>query len=279
MPPSWPSAWPPNSAPDAARMAAARRLLLPAALAASALLNVWLYRRARQYLREANAVRLDPLGLRAAGLSLTPGNRAAVPLSETYGVSPPSRPRVVFYGDSRAAQWPAPALDSFEFINAGVNGQSTAQALERCRHHLGPLRPDIVVLQAGINDLRLIPMFPDQQAALTAGCLANLRALAGLALADCAVVVLTTLFPLGPAPVGWPFYWSPAVAESVREVNAALRSWAAPGLVVFDAYALLAAPDGQALPAYAEDTLHLTPEGYAALNVGLAEVLLALRTD
>lgn len=246
-------------------MPAARRLLLPAAvagLAASLLLNIWLYRRARQYLREASAIRLDPLGLRASGLSLTPPPPSA-----------PGRPRVVFYGDSRAAQWPAPALAEFEFVNAGVNGQSTAQALERYRYHLAPLRPDIVVLQAGINDLRLIPMFPGEQAALTAGCLANLRALADLARAEGAVVVVTTLFPLGPAPVGWPFYWSSAVAESVLAVNAELRNWAAPGLVVFDAYALLAADDGQAQPAFAEDTLHLTPAGYAALNAALAALL------
>jgi len=65
---------------------------------------------------------------------------------------------VVFFGDSRAYDWPAPSgLEGLEFVNRGIGNQTTAQVLGRFEAHIAPLHPQVVVLQVGINDLKLIP--------------------------------------------------------------------------------------------------------------------------
>jgi lysophospholipase L1-like esterase len=47
-------------------------------------------------------------------------------------------------------------------------------------------------------------------------------------------------------------------------------------VVIFDAFAVLAADDGLVQPDYALDMLHINRRGYAALNQALADVLTGL---
>lgn len=238
---------------------------LGALAAASLVLNGWLVRLVRRYYIHAQEVRLDPLGLRAAGISLTPGPAAA------EGVT-----RVVFFGDSRARQWPAPeGLRGFEFIQRGLDGQTSAQVLERYPHHVRPLKPDVVVIQVCVNDLRLLALYPERQAELVAACLANTRALVDLAAADGATVILTTVFPAGPAPVHERWLWLPPMVKAIALVNAELAGWAGPNFMVLDTAAILA-EGGEVRADYAFDSLHLGEAGYAALNTVLAEVLRSL---
>jgi lysophospholipase L1-like esterase len=237
---------------------------LGALAAASLVINGLLLRLVRRYYIDAQEVRLDPLGLQAAGISLTPG-----PAPE--GVT-----RVVFFGDSRARQWSTPeGLEGFEFVRRGLDGQTSAQVLERYRYLVRPLRQDVVVLQAGVNDLRLLALYPEREAELAAACLANLRALVDLAVADGATVILTTVFPAGPAPVHERLFWLPPLVEAIATVNAELAGWAGPDVVVLDTAAILT-EDGAVRAEFAFDALHLNDAGYAALNVVLVEMLRSL---
>jgi len=70
---------------------------------------------------------------------------------------PPPRPgekRVVFFGDSITAGWP---LDQFfpgrPYLNRGIGGQTTSQALVRFRQDVIDLRPAAVVILLGTNDI------------------------------------------------------------------------------------------------------------------------------
>ncbi len=101
-------------------------------------------------------MRLDPLGLR----------RINVP----SGVSEPA---IVFYGDSRMAQWPQSSWLAEPVVNLGIAGQTTRQILDRFDEHLSPLRPKVVVIHAGINDLKTIPLFTDDEAHITAAALTD----------------------------------------------------------------------------------------------------------
>jgi len=65
-----------------------------------------------------------------------------------------SKPLVVFFGDSRAYEWSAIANIPIEFVNRGINGQTTNQVLGRTSAHVASLSPNFVVIQVGINDLR-----------------------------------------------------------------------------------------------------------------------------
>lgn len=237
--------------------------LLSLALVISILLNYLTFSYARQYYLQLNAARLDPLGL-----SYYSDQR----------VSPASgRIRVVFFGDSRAADWPVPAgLDSYEFINRGIGAQTSAQVVERFEAHIAPLRPQVIIVQVCINDLKTIPLFPELRETIVTNCQENIERIIAEAREFKATIILTTIFPLGELPLERRLFWSDEVAETIEEVNHFMATLQAEDVIVFDAAAVLADDQGKVQKIYSRDFLHLTEAGYAALNEELAPLLLQL---
>jgi lysophospholipase L1-like esterase len=231
-----------------------------AALLASALLNLHLYREVGRWMRLFNLTRLNPLGS---------GEFTAVEAASG------EEPLILFFGDSRARSWPAPSLAGAAFANRGVNGHTTVQCLLRFEEHVTPLQPDIVIIQAGINDLVAIALLPGERDALIQQTAANLARLAERARATGATVIVTTIFPAGDVPLAqWPF-WSEEIERAVAEVNRQLAALAAEGIIVFDTSPVLVGDDGRVQPRYAEDELHLNAAGYEALNAALLPLLQA----
>ena len=124
-------------------------IALIVALAVSIQLNIQLYREAADNYRDLNGVRLDPLGLSVYAAA----NQQSLPAE---------RPVVVIIGDSRAAEWTAPTMSNFTFVNRGIGAQTTAQVLGRFAPDVAPVTPDIAVIQVGINDLKALPLFPER---------------------------------------------------------------------------------------------------------------------
>lgn len=229
-------------------------LLLAGSLAA----NFWLYRRGSLYYRTLSRLRLDPLGLNA--LPVVEANAA--------------KRKIVFFGDSRAAGWPAPSGDGKEqFINRGIGGQTTAQIMGRFQAHITPLMPNVVILQMGINDLKTIPLFPGDKQKIIESCIQHLDEAVAAARKLGAAVIVSTIFPVGEVPLERRFFWSPAVGEGIFAVNAHIKRLNQEGVVIFDAAAILADGDGMLKKEYRQDFLHVNSAGYAALNHALASVL------
>ena len=64
--------------------------------------------------------------------------------------------RVVFLGDQVTELWaksPAGFFPGKPFLNRGIGGQTTAQMLVRFQQDVVALKPKVVVIQAGLNDL------------------------------------------------------------------------------------------------------------------------------
>jgi lysophospholipase L1-like esterase len=183
------------------------------------------------------------------------------------------RPLVLFYGDSRARAWPAPALDGVQFENRGINGHSSVQSLLRFDSHVPPLQPDIVIIQVGINDLTAIASLPREAGQLTRATGDNIVSMVEQSRAQGATVVVTTIFPPGRIPLARMPFWSDDIASAIAKVNERLRGLAADGVIVFDTVPVLAGEDGRVLPRYARDELHLNEAGYEALNDALLPML------
>lgn len=222
-------------------------------------LNWFTFTKASQYYLELNATRLDPLGL------------------NNYPTTPPlpslTTPRFVFFGDSRAAQWPAPDLPGIEFINRGIGAQTSTQAAGRFAEHVVPLQPDIVLVQVGINDLKTIPLFPRRRDAIVAACKTNIGRIVTQAQEMGATVILTTIFPTQPPSLERSFYWSTEADAAILEVNEYIHSLQTDNVIILDSHTLLVGIDGYTLSAYAADFLHLKPAGYAQLNTMLQPLL------
>lgn len=174
----------------------------------------------------------------------------------------PSR-RVVFFGDSRAAWWPVPVLPGLACVASGVPGATAGYLARRFTPMVAPLRPDIVVIQMGVNDLA-----GSQPSAAAGDVVHAIAAVVAGARALGAQVILTTIFPIAGIP-----FPDHATQAAIDAVNAGLHALAAPGVMVFDSATVLAGADGYLQPAYAADTLHLNAAGYAALNAALAQLL------
>ena len=188
----------------------------------------------------------------------------------------PGGVRVLFLGDSRAEQWPALPADRFQTINAGVGGETTAQVLLRTRRLLAEEHPAVVIIQAGINDLKAIGVLPRSAPTIQAQCLSNLVAMVRECQDQGAGVVVTLIFP--PGPVDWQrrLFWSPRIAPAVQEINNALSRQFAPksGVVILDTVNLLSPPpEGGPPQEYYEDTLHLRPAAYMNLQAALLPLL------
>ncbi|HET9906767.1 MAG TPA: GDSL-type esterase/lipase family protein [Anaerolineales bacterium] len=219
--------------------------------------NVVFFESAQRYYLLLNASKLDPLGLSA--FADTPGNMQP--------------PLIVFFGDSRAAEWPAPEkVRNATFLNRGIGNQTTAQLLGRFNVHVAPLHPQIIVLQAGINDLKTIPLFPDQKEVIINNCKANLKQIVDLSLAIDARVIVTTIFPLGRVPIERRPFWSDDVEIAINDVNAFIRTLESDNVIVIETNKVLANADGLVDDQYSQDFLHLNPAGYAVLNDAIDEL-------
>jgi lysophospholipase L1-like esterase len=223
--------------------------------AASLVANVGLGLSCLKLYRRELGVRLHPAGP-------VPGNVAPAA----------GRVQVLFLGDSRMEEWPDLARARFATVNAGAGGETTAQVRLRAAATLEAVRPEFVVLQAGVNDLKSIGALPGMAVETEAQCLANLIALVELCRERGARVVLVPVLPTSrPSLVRWPI-WSSEIDVARRRVNSALRKrfQAVPGVAVLDDNLLR--PD----TADYRDTLHFSAAGYAKLEAATLKSIAAL---
>jgi lysophospholipase L1-like esterase len=191
--------------------------------------------------------------------------------NEKLGSPAPGEKRVVFYGDSITDAWGRRGDETKFFpgkayVNRGISGQTTAQMLVRFRQDVVDLKPKVVVILAGTNDLAgntglsSLKMIED-----------NFESMDEIAKANHIKVILASVLPVTDYP--WRRGLHPA--EKVRELNAWLKSYAAKrGDVYLDYYAAMSNAEGGLDAKLASDGVHPTPAGYAIM-APLAEKAIA----
>jgi lysophospholipase L1-like esterase len=224
-----------------------------AALVASLVGNVVLVFACLEFYRREQRVRLHPTSPVPAMAA-----RAAARMS------------VLFLGDSRMQEWPDLPRDRFATVNAGGGGETTAQILLRTVPTLDATRPELVVVQAGVNDLKAIGALPGRAREIENECLANLVALVELCRARGARVVLIPVLPTAEPSLLRRLVWSSEIDAARRRVNAALRKRfaGAAGVALLDENLL------HADHADYRDTLHFTPAAYRKLESATLKAIL-----
>jgi lysophospholipase L1-like esterase len=170
--------------------------------------------------------------------------------------------RVVFMGDSITEGWKIEGPDGYfagkPYVNRGISGQTTPQMLVRFRQDVIDLKPAVVVILAGINDIAG-NTGPETLEEIEG----NLASMAELAAAHHIRVVMCSVLP------AFDFPWSPGKvpAPKVLALNAWMKGYAAEkGHVYVDYHsAMKDARDG--LPAtLSHDGVHPLPAGYAVMT-------------
>ena len=116
--------------------------------------------------------------------------------SENTELPPPApgEDRVVFLGDETTEQWGKGQGKFFPgkpYLNRGIKGQTTAQMLVRFRQDVISLKPKVVVILAGTNDIAAV-MGPSTQGMMTE----NFMSMVELAKANGIRVVLASILPV-----------------------------------------------------------------------------------
>lgn len=174
---------------------------------------------------------------------------------------PPATPaRVVFMGDSITEGWIDRQPDFFtgDRIDRGISGQTTTQMLARFRADVIDLKPRVVHIMAGTNDIA-----GNIGATSLDRIEANIRTMVDLAEAHGIAVVIGSVLPARQ------FNWRPEIApvEPIAALNARLRALARERNLVFaDYYAALDNGRHGLAKAHAKDGVHPTAAGYAVMR-------------
>ena len=168
--------------------------------------------------------------------------------------------RVVFMGNSITEVWAQHFPTMFPgkpYVGRGISGQTTPQMLVRFRQDVIALRPKVVVILAGTNDLAgntgpsTLEMIQD-----------NLVSMVELAKANGIRVVLSSVLPVHDYP------WRPGLepAGKIVALNAWMKDYAARNGVVFLDYHPAMADGRQGLKAeLTYDGVHPNEAGYRVM--------------
>jgi lysophospholipase L1-like esterase len=168
--------------------------------------------------------------------------------------------KVVFIGDSITESWVTgdPKLFSDGVIGRGISGQTSPQILLRFFQDVIELRPQIVHIMAGTNDIAGNTGLTTEQAFEN-----NIVAMVTLARAHHIQVALASILPAGS------FSWKPGLrpAATIKELNNWLRSYAQKSHIRFvDYYAVLTDTQGGFKAELSDDGVHPNQDGYAAMR-------------
>ncbi len=187
--------------------------------------------------------------------------------------------RVVFMGDSITEGWgqkgTATSPDRGEFfpgkpyINRGISGQTTPQMLVRFRQDVIDLKPKVVLLLAGTNDIA------ENTGKITLPEIGgNIASMSELARANGIRVVLCSVLPASE------FRWHPGLepAPKIRALNAWIKDYATKnGVVYVDYYSSMSNSEGGLKTDLSPDGVHPNKAGYEIMaplaEAGIAEAL------
>lgn len=167
---------------------------------------------------------------------------------------------VVFMGDSITEGWARtdPGLFSNGIVGRGISAQTTPQMLVRMHSDVIALKPRVVHIMAGTNDVagNTGPMRPEDTQN-------NFKAMCEIAKAHGIRVAL------GASPPASKYWWKPEIQprDAVLALNAWLRGYAKQIGATFADYAeVLSDGKGGVNLAFAKDEVHPTAEGYKAMR-------------
>jgi lysophospholipase L1-like esterase len=174
--------------------------------------------------------------------------------------------RVVFMGDSITDSWDDQQYGGFfpgkPYIDRGISGQTTPQMLIRFRAEVIALKPKVVVIHAGTNDIagNTGPMSLEAIAD-------NLTSMAELACANKIRVVLASVMPISDyekTDDGNPIIQSVRrPPEQIKALNDWMRKYAADNHAIYlDYYSAMVDDKGFLKDELSDDGLHPNQKGY-----------------
>ncbi len=178
------------------------------------------------------------------------------------GLTGENEKRIVFMGDSITEEWGNLYPEFFSgknYINRGIGGQTTPQMLIRFKPDAIDLKPDVIVILAGTNDIAgntgpsTVRMITD-----------NIFSMAELAIAYDIIVVLASILPV------YQYSWADDVIDPpsiVDSINIKIKEYVEnQGLVYLDYYSSMVDDQKGLKIDYTGDGVHPNEAGYKVMS-------------
>lgn len=178
--------------------------------------------------------------------------------------------RVVFMGNSITEGWVKIHPEFFKengYVGRGISGQTSYQFLLRFREDVINLKPKLVIINAGTNDIaeNTGPYDID----ITFG---NIASMAEIAKANKIKVILTSVLPAAG------FRWNKKITDApdrIEALNAKIKEYAKANKIPYvDYYTPMVTGAERALnPDYSKDGVHPTLDGYIVMEALIKPVI------
>lgn len=181
--------------------------------------------------------------------------------AENKKLKPPGKKeqRIVFMGNSITEFWKSDRpFFSSTYINRGISGQTTAQMLMRFKQDVITLKPYVVVILGGINDIA-----QNQGHVTLEQTFNNISAMAALAKKNNIKVILSSVLPAED------FYWKPGLqpALKIKKLNAMIKSYCLRNKLYYvNYYSAMVDQRGGLQKIYSEDGVHPNIRGYKVME-------------
>jgi lysophospholipase L1-like esterase len=174
----------------------------------------------------------------------------------------PGEDRVVFFGDSITDIWKLD--DSFpgkHYVNRGIGGQTTSQMLVRFRQDVIDLRPKIVVILAGTNDIA-----GNTGPISNENIEANLASLAELAKVHSIRMIFSSVLPVNNYTPKSQEFFASRPPQRILALNTWLKDYCAKNdLTYLDYFSAMVDDKGLLKRDLSEDGLHPNQAGFAVM--------------
>ncbi len=188
--------------------------------------------------------------------------------NEKLGLASSNENRIVFMGNSITESWGNMSPEFFSkkpYINRGISGQTTPQMLVRFRTDVIDLKPKVVVILAGTNDIAgntgptTLKMISD-----------NIFSMAELARANGIKVILSSVLPAYDYP------WKPGLqpADKIIKLNEIIKTYTEKNNMMYLDYHTSMADQRNGLKdTYTYDGVHPNKKGYQVMEPLAEEAL------
>jgi lysophospholipase L1-like esterase len=173
----------------------------------------------------------------------------------------PDEKRVVFMGNSITEGWVKSDPDFFNgkaYVGRGISGQTTPQMLVRFRQDVINLKPSVVIILAGTNDIA-----GNTGPSTLQAIMGNIASMAEIARANKIRVVLSSVLPAFDYP------WKPGLqpAEKIFALNGMIRNYAQANKMIYLDYFSSMADDRKGLKKeLGDDGVHPNLAGYKIME-------------
>lgn len=177
--------------------------------------------------------------------------------NDSIGMPSENENRIVFMGNSITESWSKFWPEFFEekpYINRGISGQTTPQMLLRFRQDVINLRPKVVIILAGTNDIagNTGPITPEE-------ILGNIISMVELAKGNGIMVILSSVIPAYDYP------WSPGKNpnDKIPALNEMIKEYSIKNNIYYlDYFSNMVNDNNGLLKKYTYDGVHPNEAGY-----------------